>query len=123
MSVFDDKDRWIDQNGLAFTIDQIGWAVSPGHCLVCPKREVATVFDMTILEWIACAELIHRAKCRIDAYHWPDGYNIGANCGAAGGQTVMHAHIHIIPRFNGDVPDPRGGVRGVIPEKRIPIKS
>ena len=63
-------------------------------------------------------EALHKMKADLDAQYAPDGYNIGANCGKAAGQSVMHLHIHLIPRYNGDADDPKGGVRGVIPSKQ-----
>ena len=63
--------------------------------------------------------LLQEAKALLDKQFHPDGYNVGVNCGEAAGQTVMHLHVHLIPRYSGDMDDPRGGVRGVIPERRI----
>ena len=112
--------RWIIENAFAFVIDQAGYEVSPGHCLVCPKRLVLTVFDMQAVEWDAVRRLLEEMKGRLDRQFQPDGYNIGINCGEAAGQTVPHAHVHLIPRFKGDHPSPRGGVRAVIPEMAAP---
>jgi len=92
--------------------------VAPGHTLVIPRRHVATYFDATPWEqaelWRAVADI----KKLLDGTHRPDGYNVGFNAGEAAGQTVMHCHIHVIPRAVGDMDDPRGGVRGVIPAKQ-----
>lgn len=63
-------------------------------------------------------ELIEQAKQHLTKEYQPDGFNIGANCGEVAGQTIPHAHIHLIPRYQGDMPNPKGGVRGVIPEKQ-----
>ena len=93
------------------------YAVSPGHALLIPRRHVATWFDATPAEKLALIEAIDVAKVRIEALHSPDGYNIGINSGEAAGQTVFHLHVHVIPRYRGDVTDPRGGVRHVIPGK------
>lgn len=94
------------------------YPVSPGHTLVIPRRHVATYFDATAEEqanlWRGVAEL----KVALDRELHPDGYNVGFNAGEAAGQTVPHLHIHLIPRFRGDMADPRGGLRGVIPEKQ-----
>ena len=117
MSVFLDETRWLERNNLAVVVDQIGYEVSPGHCLIVPRREVRTVWGMTPVEWKACIALLHKARNRIDAALQPNGYNIGINCEEAAGQTVFHAHIHLIPRYKGDHPNPRGGVRAVIPNK------
>ena len=106
----------IADNDLAFAIPD-GFPVSPGHTLIVPKRLVATWFDATREEQLAMLELVDRVKADLDARLAPDGYNLGLNVGAAAGQTVMHLHLHVIPRHFGDVPDPRGGVRHVIPGK------
>ena len=92
--------------------------VSRGHCLVIPKRHVETWFDMSKEERQEAFELIDQVKTMLDEKYAPDGYNIGMNCGESAGQTVPHAHIHVIPRYKGDMENPRGGVRGVIPEKQ-----
>jgi superfamily II DNA or RNA helicase/HKD family nuclease len=94
-----------------------GFPVSPGHALVVPRRHVATWFDASSEEKLALLEAIERAKMEIEKTHAPNGYNIGINVGAAAGQTIFHLHVHVIPRYRGDMPDPRGGVRHVIPEK------
>jgi diadenosine tetraphosphate (Ap4A) HIT family hydrolase len=91
--------------------------VSPGHLLVVPKRHVATWFDATEEERTAILKALDDAKALIDGQRGPDGYNIGINVGRAAGQTVFHLHVHLIPRYSGDVEDPRGGVRHVIPGK------
>lgn len=89
--------------------------VSPGHSLVVPRRHVVTIFELNEAEYADCFLLTLEVKDLLVARHAPDGFNIGVNCGVAGGQSVWHAHIHVIPRFNGDTPHPRGGVRNVIP--------
>ena len=94
-----------------------GFAVSPGHLLLVPIRHVATWFDASPEEQQALTEGLEIAKAYIEQTYQPDGYNIGINVGAAAGQTVPHLHVHLIPRYSGDVPDPRGGVRHVIPQK------
>ncbi len=94
-----------------------GFPVSAGHALLVPRRHVASWFDTTPPERLALIEAIDRAKAEIERARSPDGYNIGVNVGAAAGQTVFHLHVHVIPRYRGDVPDPRGGVRHVIPGK------
>lgn len=93
------------------------YPVSKGHTLVIPRRHVVTFFETTEEERLAMMRLLDEMKARLDREHKPDGYNIGINNGAAAGQTVMHLHIHLIPRYAGDKADPRGGVRWVIPEK------
>jgi diadenosine tetraphosphate (Ap4A) HIT family hydrolase len=92
-------------------------SLAPGHVLVVPRRHVASFFDMTATEKLRVIELLDRAKAHIDAAHHPDGYNIGVNVGRAAGQSRMHVHVHLIPRYTGDVPDPRGGIRCVLPRR------
>ncbi|MDB4930610.1 MAG: hypothetical protein JWM10_3094 [Myxococcaceae bacterium] len=104
-------------NALAFAVlDR--FPVSPGHALVVPRREVGTWFEATRDEQVAMLDLVDAVKRLLDARSpAPDGYNVGFNAGEAAGQTVMHLHLHVIPRYRGDVDDPRGGVRHVIPSK------
>lgn len=93
------------------------YPVSPGHTLVVPVRHVASLFDTTPEERAAMFGLVETAKQQLQVEFGPAGYNIGINDGAAAGQTVSHLHSHQIPRYPGDRPDPRGGIRWVIPEK------
>lgn len=93
-----------------------GFPVSPGHSLIVSKRHTGSFFEMSESERLSLLELLDQAKAAAQAEFGPDGYNIGINDGPAAGQTVPHLHIHLIPRFRGDHPDPRGGVRWVIPE-------
>jgi diadenosine tetraphosphate (Ap4A) HIT family hydrolase len=93
------------------------YPVSNGHIVIIPFRHVANFLTLTYEERVAAFELVWRASQKLDSEVRPDGYNVGVNVGRAAGQTVMHAHLHLIPRYLGDVPDPRGGVRFVIPEK------
>ena len=93
------------------------YPVSPGHTLIIPKRHVASYFDITDAERADLMALLSSARDDLDREFHPGGYNIGINDGAAAGQTVPHLHIHLIPRYAGDQPDPRGGVRWVIPDK------
>lgn len=93
------------------------YAVSPGHTLVIPRRHVADFFDLTPEEINACMELIIEERKLLDKEFKPDGYNIGVNVGEAAGQSIFHVHIHIIPRYKGDVENPQGGVRHVLPKK------
>ena len=92
--------------------------VNPGHLLLIPFRHIPTLFEATDEEQAALLALVRAAKDLLDDRFHPDGYNIGVNVGTAAGQTVMHLHVHVIPRYAGDMEDPRGGVRGVIPERR-----
>ena len=103
------------QNDLAYSARD-SYAVSPGHTVVIPRRHVAEFFDLTSAEVAACMGLINEEKKLIDAEFSPDGYNIGVNVGQAAGQSIFHVHIHIIPRYKGDVENPQGGVRHVIPK-------
>ena len=91
--------------------------VSPGHSLVVPRRHVPTIMDLGTEEYQACFLLVRQIQERLQVELKPDGFNVGVNCGEVAGQTVLHAHIHVIPRFKGDTAHPRGGVRNVIPHK------
>jgi len=93
-------------------------SLSRGHVLVVPKRHVASFFDMTPEEQSAVLALLREIQASIQKEHSPDGYNIGVNVGKAAGQSRMHVHLHLIPRYAGDAPDPRGGIRCVLPAKR-----
>lgn len=93
------------------------YAASPGHTLIIPRRHVASFFDLTPEEINACMELITEERKQLDEEFKPDGYNIGVNVGQAAGQSILHVHIHLIPRYKGDVENPQGGVRHVIPKK------
>jgi len=105
---------WIASNELAFAIPD-PFPVSPGHTLVVTKRVVPTWFDANRYERIAIIDLIEEVKRLLDGRTpAPDGYNVGFNTGAAAGQIVMHVHVHVIPRYAGDVADPTGGIRNVI---------
>lgn len=92
--------------------------VNKGHLEVIPKRHVKDWWETTTEERIAIFNLLDEAKKMIDDKYTPDGYNIGMNLGEKAGQSIMHLHVHLIPRYNGDVANPRGGVRGIIPEKQ-----
>lgn len=94
-----------------------GFPVSPGHSLIVPKRHVASWFEASEKEQAELLAGVEVARQLIETSHEPDGYNIGVNVGQAAGQTVFHLHVHVIPRYAGDVPDPRGGVRHVMPAK------
>ena len=90
------------------------YPASPGHALIIPKRHVATYFEVTEAEQHAIAQAIQTAKPILDKEFAPDGYNIGVNNGTAAGQSIQHLHVHLIPRYQGDVENPKGGVRWVI---------
>ena len=91
--------------------------VSPGHCLVLPKRHEPDFFELTVDEQGDITELLWELRELLEAEHSTTSFNVGVNAGTAAGQTVDHAHVHLIPRYAGDVPDPRGGVRWVIPQR------
>ncbi|MGC6443366.1 MAG: HIT family protein [Rubripirellula sp.] len=98
--------------------------VSEGHSLIISRRsDAVTYFDLSPDEQQELLQLIEEVKTELESKLSPDGYNIGMNCGAAAGQTVMQFHCHIIPRFNGDMDDPRGGVRLCVPSKGNYLKS
>lgn len=94
-----------------------GFPVSPGHTLIIPKRHVSSFFEITESERADLLSLLTAARNDLEREYHPAGYNIGINDGPAAGQTVAHLHIHLIPRYEGDRPDPRGGVRWVLPDK------
>lgn len=94
-----------------------GFPISPGHSLILPKRHISSFFDARGDEQKAIIDMMCRIKELVDAEFQPDGYNIGINDGEAAGQTVGHLHLHLIPRYQGDRADPRGGIRWIIPEK------
>ena len=88
--------------------------VSNGHMLIIPKRHIESIFDLTMNDAESLQLMIVEAKRYITSHYNPDGFNIGCNCGEAAGQTIKHFHVHVIPRYKGDVENPKGGVRGVI---------
>jgi len=92
--------------------------VSKGHSLIVPKRLVSNYFDLTLKEQTACWIVVNKVRTILQEKFNPDGFNIGINVNADAGQTIWHSHIHIIPRYKGDVENPRGGIRGVIPFKK-----
>lgn len=95
-----------------------GFPVSPGHLLIISYRHVSSLFELTDGEIKGLWSLVKAGKEFLDDKYHPDGYNVGVNVGEAAGQSVFHMHIHLIPRYHGDVEDPKGGVRGVIPGRR-----
>ena len=107
---------WVAANELAFAFRD-RYPVSPGHTLVVTRRVVPDWFAATGEEQAAIMRLVDEVKRQLDEELQPHGYNVGWNAGTAAGQTVMHLHVHVIPRFRGDMDDPRGGVRHVIPSK------
>jgi diadenosine tetraphosphate (Ap4A) HIT family hydrolase len=111
-----DPKRILFQNKLFFIVRD-GFPVSPGHLLIISNTLRNNFFDLTKEEQGNLSEVIEIAKGIIEKEFQPDGYNIGMNCGAAAGQTIFHFHCHVIPRYAGDMEDPRGGVRNCIPSK------
>lgn len=94
------------------------YPVSPGHILIITKEHRTDYFDLNEKEYGELNDMIRRAKeFLLTRVYSPDGYNIGMNCGGAAGQTIMHFHCHVIPRYSGDMEEPRGGVRHCIPNK------
>lgn len=110
--------RIVRESSLAFAVYD-AYPVTKFHSLIIPKRHVSDIWDLTTPEITHCLELLGQHKDAIESQDSSiDGFNIGVNIGAAAGQTVFHAHIHLIPRKVGDVDEPQGGVRGVIPSNR-----
>ena len=93
------------------------YPVSKGHTLLIPKRHCTTYFDLNDVESSTLGATINVVKGILETRYKPDAFNLGMNCGEAAGQTVFHCHIHIIPRYNGDCDNPRGGIRGCIPSR------
>ena len=94
------------------------YPVNPGHILIIPKRHFQSIFEINLIEFMELWKALYYAKKMIVKDYQPDGYNVGINIGEAAGQSIMHLHIHLIPRYKGDVENPKGGVRGVIPNKQ-----
>ena len=112
----------IIENELAYADQDRGPGLQ-GHCLIITRRHVAEYFQATAEEKAAIWELVDEMKGILDKEYNPDGYNVGVNIRAAAGQSVPHIHIHMIPRYKGDVENPQGGVRGVIPHKQKYVKK
>ena len=110
--------EYVFENNLAFsTFDS--YPVSKYHALIIPKRHVENYFDMSEEEVLSCNKLIKKMRNKIQELDpTVDGFNIGTNSGKVAGQSIMHCHIHLIPRRKNDVDNPQGGVRGVIPSKQ-----
>jgi diadenosine tetraphosphate (Ap4A) HIT family hydrolase len=111
----EDRIIWKDEH--VYVIRDL-YPVSPSHTLIIPFRHFASVFEASEDELKSIARALHFRKMQLERSLAADGYNIGVNEGSAAGQTIHHVHIHLIPRFERDVDDPRGGIRGVIPEKK-----
>jgi diadenosine tetraphosphate (Ap4A) HIT family hydrolase len=117
-SVFLDipQDQYLLQ-GQHFFVIKDGFPVSPGHCLIVSRQHRADYFELNKTERQELTELIQQVRTCIEQEHSPDGYNIGMNCGRVAGQTVMHFHCHVIPRYAGDMNNPAGGVRHCVAGK------
>jgi diadenosine tetraphosphate (Ap4A) HIT family hydrolase len=108
-------DRLLAANELAAGF-LAGFPVSPGHVLIVPRRHEVDFFSLSADEQSAMVALVDPVRRHLDTEFKPDAYNLGANIGPAAGQTIRHAHLHVIPRYQGDVAEPRGGVRWVLPK-------
>ena len=106
---------WIDEEHAVAVPD--AYPVTEGHTLVVTRRHVTSLYELSETEQQAVWEVVSEVRQRLLTKLKPDGFNIGINDGLAAGQTILHAHVHVIPRWNGDVPDPRGGIRWVIADK------
>ena len=117
------NDDIIEENKFAFaTLDS--YPVSNQHCLIIPKRHVKDYFELSEEEVLGCDQLIKKVKITVESNDKTiKGFNIGINSGKEAGQSIMHCHIHLIPRREGDVENPQGGVRGVIPSKQHYIRK
>lgn len=91
--------------------------VSNGHALIVPRRHVLNIWEMTDEEYVDAFMLVREVKKVLTERFKPEAFNVGVNCGEVAGQSVWHAHIHVIPRYAGDVPNPKGGVRNILPGK------
>ena len=105
----------LEANELAIAI-MAGYPVSPGHALIVPRRHEPDFFSLTADEQAALMALVNPVRAVLAEQFAPDAFNLGVNAGRAAGQTIQHVHLHVIPRYVGDVAEPRGGVRWVLPE-------
>ena len=117
------KNNIVDENDHAYA-SYDPYPVSEKHCLIVPKRHVKNYFDLSEKEILACDQLIKSMKIKIEEKDKSvKGFNIGTNSGKAAGQSIMHCHVHLIPRREGDVKNPQGGVRSVIPLKQYYVRK
>ena len=117
------KNNIVDENDHAYA-SYDPYPVSEKHCLIVPKRHVKDYFDLSEKEILACNQLIKSMKIKIEEKDkFVKGFNIGTNSGKAAGQSIMHCHVHLIPRREGDVKNPQGGVRSVIPLKQYYVRK
>jgi diadenosine tetraphosphate (Ap4A) HIT family hydrolase len=115
---FCNPDEVVLSNELVYAIYD-KYPVSPGHMLIIPKRHTPDIFSTTPEERQAMYDILEKCKSMLDEEKSPDGYNIGINCGEPAGQTIFHVHLHLIPRYKGDIDNPRGGVRRVRSHSRV----
>jgi len=117
--LFCDKDNALEHRIFAennlFYARWDNFPISPGHAEIVPRRHIVSLFDLSSKELTAFYELLSVAKRIIQGQYKPSAFNIGVNDGETAGQTIMHLHVHLIPRYTGDVPNPRGGVRNILP--------
>jgi diadenosine tetraphosphate (Ap4A) HIT family hydrolase len=106
----------VAENDLAAALVD-AFPVTPGHRLIVPRRHESDFFSLGEDEQKAMLDLVKIVKAGLELEHRPDAYNIGINAGREAGQTLFHVHLHLIPRYRGDVADPRGGIRWIFPEK------
>lgn len=112
------ENKILKENKYAYAIYD-KYPVNEGHILIISRDHTGDYFSASKEEKEAIFSLLEECRSFLDKKYNPDGYNIGLNCGREAGQTIMHLHLHLIPRYKGDIDNPTGGVRGVIPEKRI----
>jgi len=115
---FCNPNKIILSNDLAYAIFD-RYPVNEGHMLIIPRRHVKDFWTSTAPERRAINDLLEECKGYLDKKFEPDGYNIGVNCGEVAGQSIFYLHVHLIPRYTGDIENPKGDVRGVIPSRRI----
>lgn len=108
---------WLYENDYFYAVYD-SFPVGKGHTLIITKRHISDYFSLTEAELVALNKAIKALKIKLDELNHPTGYNLGVNNGSSAGQTIMHFHLHLIPRYDFDCENPRGGVRGVIPEKQ-----
>lgn len=113
-----DNQRVGDSTNFYAVLD--GYPVSPGHTLIIPRAHITDLFELPRTQLVELFELLRLAWLRLVHEHHPDGFNLGVNNGTAAGRTINHLHLHLIPRYRGDMPDPRGGVRNLMPDAPRP---
>tara|TARA_B100000029_G_scaffold420404_2_gene426281 strand:+ start:850 stop:1218 length:369 start_codon:yes stop_codon:yes gene_type:complete len=111
----EDKDYLIENETAVSFLDS--YPLTEGHTLIIPKRHISEIFNLDSKEYTDIWEIINATNKSLTDTLSPDGFNIGVNVGKEAGQTIDHAHLHLIPRYKGDIADPRGGIRWIIPDK------